>query len=165
MPGAHKSETGGVALDLRDAAAVHAAATRIGGAVLVQPMLAGSELIAGVVRDPIFGPLVALGLGGVLTELAAAASAGIAPLTDVDVADLVTTGPVGRLMAGFRGHAPLAADAVSELLHRLSVLALDVPELAELDLNPLLVTSSGCVAVDKRIRVRRVAPAERLKTW
>ena len=72
VPGAHKTETGGVALDLRGSEAVRAAAARIGGAVLVQPMHAGSELIAGMVRDPVFGPLIALGLGGVLTELVSA---------------------------------------------------------------------------------------------
>jgi len=165
VPGAHKTETGGVVLDLRGADAVRAAAARIGGAVLVQPMLTGSELIAGVVRDPVFGPLIALGLGGVLTELVADASVGIAPLTDIDASDLLAAGPVGRLMAGFRGQAPLDAEATADLLHRLSALALDVPEIAELDLNPVLVTSGGCVAVDKRIRVRRVPPSERIKSW
>ena len=68
-------------------------------------------------------------------------------------------------MAGFRGQPPLDAAATADLLHRLSALALDVPEIAELDLNPVLVTSEGCVAVDKRIRVRRVAPSGRAKTW
>jgi acyl-CoA synthetase (NDP forming) len=165
VPGAHKTETGGVALDVRGAEAARAAAARIGGAVLVQPMLAGSELIAGMVRDPVFGPLIALGLGGVLTELVSAASVGIAPLTDVDAADLLAAGPVGRLMAGFRGQPPLAAGATADVLHRLSALALDVPEIAEIDLNPVLVTSEGCVAVDKRIRVRRAGPSGRIKTW
>jgi acetate---CoA ligase (ADP-forming) len=164
VPGAHKTETGGVALDLRGADAARAAAERIGGAVLVQPMLAGSELIAGVVHDAVFGPLVALGLGGVLAELVAAVSIGIAPLTDADAGDLVTAGPVGKLVAGFRGEA-LDAAALADLLHRLSALALDVPEIAELDLNPVLATAAGCVAVDQRIRVRRHAPAGRLKTW
>jgi acyl-CoA synthetase (NDP forming)/GNAT superfamily N-acetyltransferase len=165
VPGAHKSESGGVALDLRGPDAVRAAAARIGGAVVVQPMLTGSELIAGVVRDAVFGPLIALGLGGVLTELVAAAAIAIAPLTDIDAADLVAAGPVGRLMAGFRGQPPLDAVATTDLLHRLSALALDIPEIAELDLNPVLVTSAGCVAVDKRIRVCRSAPTGRVKSW
>ncbi len=165
VPGAHKTESGGVALDLREGDAVRDAAARIGGPVLVQPMLSGTELIAGVVRDPVFGPLIALGLGGVLTELVATASVGIAPLTDLDAEDLVAAGPVGRLMAGFRGQAPLDAGATADLLHRLSALALDVPEIAELDLNPVLATSAGCTAVDKRIRVRRSAPSGRIKSW
>jgi succinyl-CoA synthetase beta subunit len=163
--GAHKSETGGVQLDVRGDEAVRAAAARIGGPVLVQPMLEGAELIAGVVRDPVFGPLIALGLGGVLTELVAAASVAVAPLTDIDAIDLVMGGPVGRLMTGFRGHAPLDAAATADLLHRLSALSLDVPEIAELDLNPVLVSSSGCVAVDRRIRVCRPARSSRSKSW
>ena len=102
----------------------------------------GTELIAGVVHDPVFGPLVALGLGGIFAELVSAVSIGIAPLTDVDADELVTGGAVGRLVAGFRGKAPLDAAALADLLHRLSALALDVPEVAELDLNPVLATSS-----------------------
>ena len=164
-PGAHKTESGGVALDLRDAAAVREAAARIGGAVLVQPMTAGAELLAGVVHDPVFGPIVALGLGGVLAELVDAASFRIAPLTDIDAAELVATGPVGRLVAGFRGRPPVDQAAILDLLHRLSALAVDVPEVAELDLNPVLAGPSGYVAVDRRIRVRRVAPDARAKTW
>ncbi|MDX6572142.1 MAG: hypothetical protein QOC86_1298 [Gaiellales bacterium] len=164
-PGAHKTESGGVALDLRGEDAVRTAVERIGGAVLVQPMLAGQELIAGVVRDPVFGPLVALGLGGVLTELLSEAAVGIAPLTDLDVADLLSAGPVGRLMAGYRGQPPLDASATGDLLHRLSSLAVDVPEIVELDLNPVLVTSTTCIAVDKRIRVRRQAPGRPIKSW
>ena len=141
--------------------------TAAGGSALTYFYDDDAPLVVRLAAGAVIGSAL-LGLAGFLLALVFglnAASVGIAPLTDLDVADLVATGPVGRLMAGFRGHAPLAADAVSELLHRLSALALDVPELAELDLNPLLVTSSGCVAVDKRIRVRRVAPAERLKTW
>ena len=155
VPGAHKTETGGVVLDVRGPDAARAAAARIGGAVVVQPMLAGSELIAGVVHDPVFGPLVALGLGGIFAELVGAVSLGIAPLTDIDADDLVTAGAVGRLVAGFRGQPPLDADALTQVLHRLSALALDVPEIREIDLNPVLATASGCVAVDRRVRVCR----------
>ena len=163
--GAHKTETGGVALDLRDAAAVRAAADRIGGSVLVQPMLDGTELIAGVVNDPVFGPLVAFGLGGIFAELVSAVAVGIAPLTDVDAEELVTGGAVGRLVEGFRGKAPLDAGALADLLHRLGALALDVPEIAELDLNPVLATSAGYVAIDRRVRVSRRARTARVKTW
>ena len=125
----------------------------------------GAELIAGVVHDPVFGPLVALGLGGIFAELVSAVAIGIAPLTDIDAEELVAGGAVGRLVAGFRGKAPLDAAALADLLHRLSALALDVPEVAELDLNPVLATSAGCIAIDRRIRVRRRSPATRLKTW
>jgi acyl-CoA synthetase (NDP forming) len=165
VPGAHKTETGGVILDVRGDDAVYAAAAQIGSGVLVQPMLEGAELIAGVVHDPLFGPLVALGLGGVLAELVGAVSIAIAPLTDADADQLVHAGPVGRLVAGFRGKPPLEAEAIADLVHRLSALALDVPEIAELDLNPVLATAAGCVAVDKRVRVCKTMPSGRVKTW
>ena len=154
-----------MALDLRDASAVREAAERIGGSVLVQPMSGGAEILAGVVRDPLFGPIVALGLGGVLAELVHAVSFRIAPLTDIDAGELVADGPVGRLVAGFRGKPPLDEAALVDLLHRLSALALDVPEFAELDLNPVLARPEGYVAVDRRVRIRRVASAARVKTW
>src|SRR5207248_2596358 len=107
----HKTESGGVALDLADDDAVHEAAARIGGRVLVQEMVrGGAELLAGIVQDPVFGPLVAFGPGGVLAELIGDSQFRIAPLTDVDAAELVRTGKAGRLVAGYRGRPPAAAD-------------------------------------------------------
>ena len=121
VPGAHKTETGGVALDLRDEAAVEEAAARIGPPVLVQAMAHGdAELLAGVVQDPVFGPLVGFGPGGVLAELIGEAVFRIAPLTDVDAEELVTGGKAGRLVGGFRGKPPLDAAALTRLLHGLS---------------------------------------------
>jgi acetate---CoA ligase (ADP-forming) len=163
--GAHKTETGAVALDLRDAAAVERAARRIGFPVLVQPMLGGAELLVGVTQDPTFGPLVAIGLGGVQAELIGAVSFGLAPLTDSDAAELLDRGALGRLVAGFRGRPPLHRAALSDLLHRLSALAIDVPELAELDLNPIMCDDRGYYAIDRRLRLRRHAPSLRVKTW
>ena len=102
--GAHKTETGGIALDLASDAAVRAAVERIGLPVVVQPMISGgTELLAGLVQDPVFGPLVAFGPGGVLAELIGEASFRIAPLTDVDAEELVLEGKAGRLVRGFRG--------------------------------------------------------------
>jgi acyl-CoA synthetase (NDP forming) len=155
-PGAHKTDRGAVALDLREAGAVRAAAERIGAPLLVQPMLAGTELLVGVVRDPSFGPLVACGVGGVAAELYGAVDVALAPLTDVDAEQLIATGPLARLVAGFRGAPPLDAGAVLDVVQRVAALAVDLPEVAELDLNPVLATPSGAIAVDQRIRVRRV---------
>ena len=88
--GAHKTESGGVALDLQTTRRIRAAAERIGGPLLVQPMVrGGAELLAGIVQDPVFGPLVAFGPGGVLAELIGGAQFRIAPLTDVDARELV----------------------------------------------------------------------------
>jgi acetyl coenzyme A synthetase (ADP forming)-like protein len=164
-PGAHKTETGGVALDVRDEAEVRAAAEAIGYPVILQPMIrGGAELLAGLVQDPVFGPLVAFGPGGVLAELIGEASFRIAPLTDVDARELVQEGKAGRLVAGFR-RPPADLDAVVDLVLRLSRLADDLPEVAELDLNPVLALAEGCVAVDGRVRVQRAAPALSLKSW
>ena len=166
VPGAHKTEAGGIALDLRDEAAVKAAAERIGGAVLVQPMIrGGAELLVGVVQDPVFGPLVAFGPGGVFAELIGAAAFRIAPLTDTDAAELVTSGKAGRLVAGFRGAPAADAGALADLVLRLARLADDFPAIAELDLNPVLALPDRCVAVDARVRVARPEERARTKTW
>ena len=165
-PGAHKTETGGVALDLADEAEVRAAAERIGGVLLVQPMLRGeAELLAGLVQDPVFGPLVAFGPGGVFAELIGRAEFRIAPLTDLDATELVGGGAAGRLVVGYRGRAPSDASALRDLVHRLSALGTDLPEVAELDLNPVLGLTDGCVALDARVRVRRSDGAVPTKTW
>ena len=165
-PGAHKTETGGVALNLADAEEVRAAAVRIGVPVLVQPMLAGSaELLAGVVQDPVFGPLVAFGPGGVFAELIGQAGFRIAPLTDADAHELVTTGKTGALVRGFRGKPAADEPALVDLVHRLSRLGDDLHEVVELDLNPVIASPDGCVAVDARVRVQRGTAAFRTKTW
>lgn len=164
--GAHKTETGGVALDLRSAAEVHAAAARMGGPVVVQQYLTdGAELLAGLVQDPVFGPLVAFGPGGVLAELIGSANFALAPLTDVDAGELIGTGKAAKLVDGWRGAPAADRGALIDLLHRLSRLAVDLPEVSELDLNPVLARPDGCVAVDARIRVTRPSPVASAKTW
>jgi len=164
--GVHKTDIGGVALDLRTEHQVRAAVDRIGAPVVVQSYLVHrTELLAGVVQDPLFGPLVAFGPGGAFTELIGGAEFRLAPLTDLDAQELVTVGKTGRLVAGFRGTPPADTDALVELLARLGRLAEDFPELAELDLNPVLAGPDGCVAVDARIRIRTPAPTFRLKSW
>jgi acetyl coenzyme A synthetase (ADP forming)-like protein len=166
LAGVHKTERGGVVLDLRTVEAVRAAAESIGGPVLVQPMRRGSaELLAGVVQDQLFGPLVALGPGGVFAELIGDAGLGIAPLTDVDARELVHGGKTGTLVRGYRGQPPADADALVDLLHRLSALGEDFPEVAELDLNPVVAGPDGCLAVDARVRVRVAETRARTKTW
>jgi len=166
VAGAHKTETGGVALDLRSEEEVRRAAERIGGPVIVQPFLSGGcELLAGVVQDPVFGPLVAFGPGGTLAELIGAARFALAPVTDVDVQLAFTTGKAARLLAGWRGAPPADTAAVGDVLYRLSQLAVDLPEVAELDLNPILAGPDGCVAVDARVRLQQVEQTTATKTW
>jgi acetate---CoA ligase (ADP-forming) len=164
--GAHKTETGGVVLDLRTAAEVHEAAARMGGPVVVQQYLTeGTELLAGLVQDPVFGPLVAFGPGGVLAELIGSANFALAPITAVDAGELIGTGKAAKLVDGWRGAPAADRGALTDLLHRLSRLAVDLPEVSELDLNPVLAREDGCVAVDARIRITRTSPVASPKTW
>jgi acetyl coenzyme A synthetase (ADP forming)-like protein len=164
--GAHKTETGGIALDLTSESAVRSAVDRIGCPVVVQAMITrGTELLAGLVQDPVFGPLVAFGPGGVLAELIGQASFRIAPLTDVDAEELVTEGKAGRLVHGFRGAPPSDVAALADLVHRLSRLGLEIPAVAELDLNPVLGLPDRCVAVDARVRVAQPVASAPTKSW
>jgi acyl-CoA synthetase (NDP forming) len=153
-------------LDLADEARVRAAAKRLGGPVLVQPFVrGGTELLAGAIQDPVFGPLVAFGPGGVFAELIGEAQFRLAPLTDRDARELVQTGKAGRLVAGFRGAPAADSDALVDLLIRLSLLAEEVPEAVELDLNPVLALPDGCFAVDARVRVADRVERRRTKSW
>jgi acetyl coenzyme A synthetase (ADP forming)-like protein len=165
-PGVHKTEQGGIALDLGNEEAVRAAAERIGPPLLVQPFVrGGAELLAGAVEDPVFGPLVAFGPGGVLAELIGEAQFRLAPLTDRDAEELVRSGKAGRLVAGFRGTPPADEAALIDLLLRLSLLADDFPEVAELDLNPVLALPDRCLAVDARVRIAPPVQPHRSKSW
>jgi hypothetical protein len=129
-------------------------------------MVAGSaELLAGVVQDPVFGPLVAFGPGGVLAELIGEAGFRIAPLTDQDADELVQGGKTGRLVRGFRGKPAADSGALVDLVQRLACLGDDLHAVAELDLNPVIAQPDGCVVVDARVRVRRPDRVVRAKTW
>ena len=166
LAGAHKTDVGGLALDLGDEDAVHAAVERIGAPVLVQPMVKGSaELLAGIVQDPVFGPLVACGPGGVLAELIGEAGFRIAPLTDHDAEELVLGGKTGRLVGGFRGAPAADSRALVDVVHRLARLGEDLDAVTELDLNPVIAQVDGCVVVDSRVRVQRQERLARLKSW
>jgi acyl-CoA synthetase (NDP forming) len=108
---------------------------------------------------------VAFGPGGVLAELIGDAGFRLAPLTDVDAEELVLGGKAGQLVRGFRGSPPADEAALIDLVHRLSALAEGLPEVAELDLNPVVALPNGCVAVDARVRVQAVGASQTRKTW
>jgi acyl-CoA synthetase (NDP forming) len=166
VPGLHKTDVGGVALRLGDEAAVREAAARIGCPVVVQPMSGGgAEFLAGVVQDPVFGPLVAFGPGGALAELIGDASFAVAPLTDVDARELVLSGRAGTLVRGFRGGPEADVAALVDLLQRLAQLADEHPQVAELDLNPVLGRPDDCLALDARVLVCPPERARPTKTW
>ena len=164
--GAHKTESGGVHVDLRDAAAVSRAVEQIGGPVIVQPFVkVGVELLVGAVQDPVFGPLVAFGPGGVFAELIGSTRLALAPLTDVDADELISSGKAGTLVNGWRGAQPANRAAIADVLHRLARLAENHPEVAEVDLNPVLAGPENCIAVDARVRLTRPHLIRSTKTW
>jgi hypothetical protein len=122
----------------------------------------GAETIVGMTHDPVFGPLVGFGMGGVTVEVFGDVRFRVAPLTDRDADDLVHEIRGLPLLTGFRGRPVADLDALREVLLRISALAENVPEVAELDLNPLLVlpAGGGCRAIDARIRVADPAPVD-----
>lgn len=162
----HKTDVGGVALDLADAAAVrsafahiqdsarrHAPEARLEGCT-VQPMIDardGLELILGARRDPVFGSVVMVGMGGVAAELYQDSAIGFPPLNERLARRMVESLRIWPLLQGYRGRPPLAVDALLEAIIRLSYLVMDVPEIAELDANPVVVTEHGVTALDARI--------------
>ncbi|MEV0414905.1 GNAT family N-acetyltransferase [Streptomyces sp. NPDC050448] len=157
----HKSEQRAVHLDLQGDAQVRAAfrdfETRFAGlltGVVVQPLAPrGTELFAGVVQDEVFGPLVLFGLGGTATEVLGDHAARLAPLTDHDVHDLITTPRCAPLLFGAHGSRPADLEGLEQLLLRLSRMAADLPQLAEVDFNPVLATAEGVSMLDARVRL------------
>jgi acyl-CoA synthetase (NDP forming) len=164
----HKTDAGAVKLDLRSAdevAEAYQQLTRQFGAdlqrVLVPPMLAGGvETLIGVVQDPVFGPLVVFGLGGVATEVLGDHVARLSPLTDADARDMISGVRAAPLLTGHRGAPPADIAGLAGLLLRVSRLADDVPEVAELDLNPVIARPQDVQVVDVRIRVASATPRD-----
>jgi acyl-CoA synthetase (NDP forming)/GNAT superfamily N-acetyltransferase len=156
---AHKTELGGVRTDLPDPAAVraayHAITTAVPGAgVLVQSMApSGVELLVGVSRTEPYPPVLLVGLGGTATALLGDTATRLAPVTDADAHDMIHELRAAPLLLGYRGAAPADVAAVEDLLQRIGALADEVPEIAELDLNPVIVGTDGLLTVDAKIRV------------
>lgn len=165
----HKTDVGGVRLDLRNEHEVREAFRNISGRfpyvlepggqarVVVQPMLHGIETLVGMTNDPVFGPLIAFGLGGVETEVFRDVAFRLAPLTPRDADRLMRSIKSFRLLQGYRGSPPTDIEALKVLLLRVSLLAQHVPELHELDLNPVMALPAGrgYRIVDARARVSR----------
>ena len=163
----HKTDVSGVRLDLADEPAVRGAFRDLAerfpdvvkpgaeASVQVQPMLTGVEMLVGVTDDPTFGPLIGFGLGGVAAEVIRDVAFRIAPLSDRDVEELLSSVRSYRLLQGYRGHPRADIEALREVLCRVSLMAQHIPELRELDLNPVIVlpNGQGCRIVDARVRV------------
>jgi acyl-CoA synthetase (NDP forming) len=162
VPGlVHKSDAGAVELDLHGPQEVRAAYRALAGrfgaamtAVIVQPMITGgTEVIIGVVQEPVFGPLVVFGLGGVATGVLGDRSARLTPLTDTDAATLIRSIRAAPLLLGHRGTAAADLTALQDILMRISRLADDLPQVAELDLNPVIARPDGAHVADMRARI------------
>ena len=163
----HKSDAGGVMLDIGGAEALRETFDALMGrmnarepnarqaGVLVQRMLTGGrEVILGGKRDPSFGPVVMFGLGGVYVEIFGDVAFRLAPLTRENARDMIAEVRGSRLLHGARGEAPADVEAVIDALVALSRLLVECPEVTEVDVNPLLVFEHGVTAVDARLIVR-----------
>ena len=164
----HKTAAGAVELDLHGADEVRDAMRRLEGkfagrlsAVLVEPMITGgTETIVGIVQEPVFGPVVVFGHGGVATEELGDRAARLAPLTGADADDLIHSIRAAPLLLGHRGQPAADIEALRDILLRMSWLADQLPEVSELDLNPVIARPDGAIAVDARIRVTSHRPAD-----
>jgi acyl-CoA synthetase (NDP forming)/RimJ/RimL family protein N-acetyltransferase len=160
----HKTDIGGVRVGLVNSAQLGTAYAEIAAAtgdprVVVQAMApSGTELVIGVVRDRLFGPLLMAGSGGILTDLLADRQWRGLPLTDLDATDMLHSLRCAPLLAGYRGAQAADQEAVLDVIHRIAWLAEMVPELTELDINPLIAGPSGAFAVDVRMRLTPTTP-------
>ena len=164
----HQSDAGAVQLDLRTETDIRRAYRLLTGKfglrlrhVLVQPMITGgTEVIVGLVQEPVFGPLIVFGPGGVATDVLDDRTARLAPLTDTDADELIRSIRSAPLLLGQRGQPAADLPALQNLLLRVSRLADDLPEVAELDLNPVIARPDGAPAVDARIRLAPTEPQD-----
>jgi len=167
----HKTEVGGVRVNLGDAVEVRRAFDQILlgartaqpdaviSGVLVQAMVQnGRELIVGMTRDPVFGPLVMFGLGGIMVEVLRDVSFRIAPFGREEARRMMREIRGARLLDAVRGLPPADRGAVEDVLLRVARLVTDCPEIAELDVNPLMAMPSGAVAADARVMLAPSAP-------
>jgi len=167
----HKTEAGAVKLALKDSAGVRAAfadlsqslGDRLDG-VLVQRMVgAGVEMVAGGLNDPLLGPVIMAGTGGIFVELVGDTAFRMCPLTEPDADSLIEELKGRALLRGYRGAPPVDEAAFRTLLLALSQLLDACPEIEEMDLNPVMVLRKGAVVVDARMKVGPVKPGPRLR--
>ena len=165
----HKTEVGGIALNLGNDEEVRnefiamqermktAGLEQAMQGVLIQPMMkGGQEVIVGMSQDPVFGPLLMVGIGGVQVELIKDVAFSLNPLTDKDPDYMLAQLKGLPLLTGWRGSSPKDLDALREVLLRFSALVVDFAEIAEMEINPLMVFDKGrgCAVVDARIQLR-----------
>jgi acyl-CoA synthetase (NDP forming)/RimJ/RimL family protein N-acetyltransferase len=161
----HRPDLGGVRLGLGDADAVRSSYATVtalhpdtADRFLVQRMApAGVAVVIGAVEDPLFGPIVSFGVGGVATELLGDRAYRIPPLTDREAADMVRSIKAAPLLYGWRGSQPVDLGAIEQLLLRVARLADDFPEVAECELDPILAAPEGVTVLGATVRLARPA--------
>ena len=162
----HKTDAGGVLAGLADEAAVRAGYetvlanakqyrpdARIDGVLVQQMAPAGLEVIVGAVTDPSFGKIVAFGIGGVLVEVLSDVTFRLAPVSDADARSMLGSIKAAKLLDGVRGGAAVNRDALAAVVRAVGRIVTDFPEISEMDLNPVIATADGAIAVDARIAV------------
>jgi len=164
----HKSDIGGVVLNIRTPAEARAAAFGIArrydeklpgqapDGYTVQPMIErprAFETLVGVARDPVFGPVIVFGAGGTAVEVLRDTAMALPPLDDVLGRDLIERTRIGRLLAGYRDVPPANMAAITRVLNGVSQLVVDFPEIASIDVNPLLADKEGVIALDARVAI------------
>lgn len=169
----HKSDVNGVRLNVANAQAVQATwqqivdeAARLRpeaavNGVSVEPMVRrthGRELMVGVIRDPVFGPAIVFGTGGTAVEIHRDRAVALPPLNQFLIADMIRGTRVSKLLGAFRRMPPVNMAALEEVLLRVSELVCELPEVAELDINPLIADEAGAIAVDARVVLRQSPP-------
>jgi acetyltransferase len=156
----HKSDVGGVVLNIKDDNSVFQEFNRMiqikdTTAILIQPMLSGIQIFAGAKAEPKFGHMILCGLGGIFIEVLKDVQASISPVSNEEARKMITSLKSYKIIQGVRGQEGVNEDVFADVIVRLSALCEAAPEIAEMDINPLLGNSKGVVAVDARIRVER----------
>ena len=156
----HKSDVGGVSLNVKDEAHVRAEFDRLikikdTYAVQAYPMLFGTEIFIGAMRTPLFGHQVLCGLGGIFVEVLKDVQAGLAPIGVAEAKAMIKRLRGYKIIQGVRGQDPVNEDLYADQIARVAALVQAAPEIAEMDLNPLLGSPKAVVAVDARIRIEK----------
>lgn len=156
----HKSDVGGVTLNVKDDATVSSEFERMikikdTTAVLIQPMLSGTQIFAGAKKEGEFGHMILCGLGGIFIEVLKDVQASLVPVSSVEARSMITSLKSYKIIEGVRGQEGVNMDAFVDSIVRLSALCTAAPEIAEMDINPLLGNSRGVTAVDARIRIEK----------
>lgn len=156
----HKSDEGGVILNINNSKEVEECFKKLmkvkdTTAVIIQPMLTGMELFAGIKKESNFGHLILCGLGGIFIEVLKDFSSGLAPLSAEECMDMIRKLKGYKIIKGFRGKPGADENAFADILFRISALASVAPEIAEMDINPLLAGENSVCAVDVRVRIEK----------